>query len=80
MDYYDLSLYIKSLGYEHYELLADYIEECCCDGWNVKSWLANANYRCFNDKNELIECMEEENLKDGDCSIYNGHNGYVLEW
>ena len=51
VDDYDIKLLLKGLGFDEYELLGDYVDDCCCDGWNVKQWIENTynhTIYCFN--------------------------------
>ena len=81
LDLCDLEILIKNLGYEHYELLADWIYECHSDyNCNVNKLLANADYVCFDSNSEATTYMEENNLISGEnCSAYNCNYGTVID-
>ena len=83
MDCYDMSELIKELGYEeHCDLLADYVDDCCCDGWDIKRWLANcynSTIYCFENKEEALEFIEhEKRTLDEDCCWYTNSNYGVI--
>ena len=84
VDEYDLSVLLKGLGYEdECDLLAEYLVDCCCDTWNVKSWINNTynhTILCFETEEETLKYIEKEGLTHGeDCFIYKGHYGYILD-
>ena len=79
VDDYDIKLLLKGLGFDEYELLGYYVDDCCCDGWNVKQWIENTynhTIYCFNNREETLEYIEQQGLKlDENCSIYEGFLG-----
>lgn len=80
MDYDDLVLLLKGLGCDdkEAETRADYIEECCGNDWNVRMWYYNSEGKYFENEEEALEYIKDENLiLKKDCNIYVSFNGGV---
>lgn len=72
LDFYDLTVLLKGLGYENYNLLADYLMECSCDEFNVKQWVGNLDYMIFESKEKALEYVKENEEEE--------HNIYESEY
>ena len=80
VDFYDLTVLLKGLGYDNEDIIAEYITDCCCSEINVKYWLGNANYNCFKNKDEALNYIKEQGYTlEDNCIVYEGDCGIFVE-
>ena len=80
LDYSDMVVLFKSYGCDEKEAetRADYIEQCCSAGWNIRQWYYNSEGQYFLSKDEALEFIKENGLTvDVDCNIYESFNGGI---
>lgn len=78
LDFYDIRNLLDGLGYENEsDIIADYIEECCADGWNIKQWVNNTDFITFKDKEKALEFVKENGLNED--SLYCGVCGCFVD-
>ena len=80
LDYYDMVIMFKGFGCDEAEAetRADYIEQCCGSGWNIRQWYYNSEGQYFESEEEALEYIKKEGLTIGkDCNIYVSCNGGV---
>lgn len=80
-DIFDICCILKDCGLSDndVDIISDYIYDCVTYEIDIRQWISNIDYRCFETEEELEEFLENESLDKNDVYTYKASNGIFCE-